>query len=393
MTVFHRVTGVPVHSVRLIRTREAALAAPRGDIELGFCGACGFTANLAYDPHLSDYSQGYEPTQAFSPAFNRFHKDLAARLIERHGLRNKTIIEIGCGQGEFLALLCAMGDNRGTGFDPAYVDRGDGPADGRMTVVPEVFSEAHPQAQADFYACKMTLEHIREADEFVAMVRRAVGGRRDAVVFFQVPDATRILREIAFWDIYYEHVSYFAPRSLAALLERCGFEVLDVGAGFDGQYLMIEARPGAGDGAARHGGDPSTLAGDVERFRAEYPAIAGRWRGYLRAMQGDGLRVVLWGGGSKAVAFLTALGLGDEIACAVDINPRKAGTYLAGTGHPVVAPESLSAAAPDVVIVMNPVYTGEIRDELRRLGLSPRLVPLDPDTPGGLAPEHMIVSP
>ena len=160
----------------------------------------------------------------------------------------------------------------------------------------------------------MTLEHSREADEFVAMVRRAVGGRRDAVVFFQVPDATRILREIAFWDIYYEHVSYFAPRSLAALLERCGFEVLDVGAGFDGQYLMIEARPGAGDGAARHGGDPSTLAGDVERFRAEYPAIAGRWRGYLRAMQGDGLRVVLWGGGSKAVAFLPALGLGDEIA-------------------------------------------------------------------------------
>ena len=131
-----------------------------------------------------------------------------------------------------------------------------------------------------------------------------------------------------------------------------------------------------------------TLAGDVERFRVEYPAIVRRWRGYLRAMKGDGLRVVLWGGGSKAVAFLTALGLGDEIACAVDINPRKAGTYLAGTGHQVVAPESLSAVAPDVVIVMNPVYTGEIRDELRRLGLSPRLVPLDPDTPGGLAPEH-----
>ena len=389
MTVFHRVTGVPVHSVRLIHTREAALAALRGEIELGFCGRCGFTANLAYDPDLSDYSEGYEPTQAFSPAFNRFHKDLAARLIDRHDLRNKRIIELGCGQGEFLALLCAMGDNRGVGFDPAYVDRGDAPAGGRMTVVPEVFSEAHPQAQADFYACKMTLEHVREADEFVGMVRRAVGGRRDAVVFFQVPDATRILREIAFWDIYYEHVSYFAPRSLAALLERCGFEVLDVGAGFDGQYLMIEARPGAGDGAVRHGDDPRTLAGDVERFRVEYPAIVSRWRGYLRAMKGDGLRVVLWGGGSKAVAFLTALGLGDEIACAVDINPRKAGTYLAGTGHQVVAPESLSAAAPDVVIVMNPVYTGEIRDELRRLGLSPRLVPLDPDTPGGLAPEYV----
>jgi hypothetical protein len=42
-------------------------------------------------------------------------------LIERYDLYGKDIIEIGCGQGEFLTLLCELGGNRGVGFDPAYI--------------------------------------------------------------------------------------------------------------------------------------------------------------------------------------------------------------------------------------------------------------------------------
>jgi hypothetical protein len=51
--------------------------------------------------------------------------------------------------------------------------------------------------------------------------------------------------------------------------------------------------------------------------------------------------VVLWGGGSKGVAFLTTLGQSlDDIAYAVDINPIKHGTFMAGTGQEIIAPES-----------------------------------------------------
>ena len=43
-------------------------------------------------------------------------------LIRRYDLRGKEVIEIGCGKGEFLSLLCEVGDNRGVGFDPADDD-------------------------------------------------------------------------------------------------------------------------------------------------------------------------------------------------------------------------------------------------------------------------------
>ena len=117
MDVFYEVRQIPVHSVLLLPTREEAVSYPKGDIELGFCTHCGFISNLAFDPSKHEYSEKYEETQGFSSTFNTFHKALAQRLIDQYDLRGKDIIEIGCGKGEFLTMLCELGDNRGVGFE------------------------------------------------------------------------------------------------------------------------------------------------------------------------------------------------------------------------------------------------------------------------------------
>ena len=89
-------------------------------------------------------------------------------------------------------------------------------------------------------------------------------------------------------------------------------------------------------------------------------------------MKAEGQKVVLWGGGSKGVAFLTTLGLTlDDVAYAVDINPVKTGTFMAGTGQEIVAPSFLETYQPDAVIIMNPVYREEITRDLTAMGLSP----------------------
>ena len=112
----------------------------------------------------------------------------------------------------------------------------------------------------------------------------------------------------------------------------------------------------------------------VALFEPRVQAALAAWRERLAAWRAAGRRVVLWGGGSKGVAFLTTLGLGEEVGHVVDINPYKQGMYMPGSGHEVVAPAFLEAYRPDVVIVMNPIYTEEIRAELARLGLEPELV-------------------
>jgi hypothetical protein len=398
MSVFYEVKNVPVNSVLLVMSREEALNFQRGDITLAVCPACGFISNITFDKALTQYTARYEATQGYSPTFNKFHRALAQDLIDRYDLHGKDVIEIGCDKGDFITMLVEMGDNRGVGFDPAYVpDRHPSPAADRLTFIPDFYSEKYAEYHADFICCKMTLEHIPDVGDFASTVRRSIGDRPDTVVFFQIPNARYVLCDVAFWDIYYEHCSYFTKGSLARLFRRCGFDVRDLWTAYDDQYLMIEARsspetefllrnsvstalPEAG-GQGSGGAEEKEIVGEespaetldmVAYFVEHYEAKRDEWQRELARMKAAGQKVVLWGGGSKGVAFLTTLGQSlDDIAYAVDINPIKNGAFMAGTGQEIVAPSFLQEYRPDVVIIMNPVYRDEITRDLTTMGLSP----------------------
>lgn len=376
--VFSQVERAPVHSVLLVRSREQALAFSRGDIHLAHCPYCGFITNAAFDGSLQNYSAEYEETQGFSSTFNVFHRRLAGDLIERFDLRDRTVIEIGCGKGEFISMLCEMGGNSGYGFDPAYrPERNRSEARERITFIRDFYSEKYASIAADFVCCKMTLEHIPDVGQFISLVRRSIGDRTDTIVFFQVPEVLRVLREFAFWDIYYEHCSYFSSGSLARLFRKSGFHVRDVWTDYDDQYLMITATPAIHtDDVVPHPAEKDL--DDVAQAVLDYSMLSRRsienWQASLAQLKAAGQKVVLWGGGSKAVAFLTTLGIRDEVAYAVDINPYKHGTFLAGTGHEIVSPAFLAEYRPDVVIAMNPIYIDELRADLVRMQLTPQVV-------------------
>lgn len=376
LSVFYLMERAPVHSVLLLPTREEALSYPTGTIALGFCPHCGFISNVAFDASLHEYSARYEETQGFSPTFNAFHRKLAHHLIERYDLRGKRIIEIGSGKGEFLTLLCEMGGNRGVGFDPAYVS-GRIQTDADVTFIKDFYAEQYAHYQGDFVCCKMTLEHIPDTADFLRTIYRSVAGNKDVIVFFQVPNARYIFSDVAFWDIYYEHCSYFSQGSMARLFRHVGFKVLDLWTDYNDQYLMIEARPANGHLSSPFPQEETVdhLAQAVAHFADDYRQVLGHWRKEIQTMNQKGQRIVLWGGGSKGVAFLTTLKLGlDDVKYVVDINPHKTGTYMAGTGQEIVAPEFLKSYRPDVVIVMNPIYHDEIKQDLAQIGLSPRLI-------------------
>ena len=71
------------------------------------------------------------------------------------------------------------------------------------------------------------------------------------------------------------------------------------------------------------------------------------------------------------------LGLTDEIAGAVDINPHRQGYFMPGTGHQIFGPDDLVEMKPDAVIVMNPIYKDEIAADLEKRGLHPEIFAVD----------------
>jgi SAM-dependent methyltransferase len=373
---FLHIKDIPVHVGVLWPDAASAKASPTGDFALVLCPGCGLVTNQAFDPGLIDYTQKYDNSLHASPLFQEFEQALVRRLIDRYGIRGKTVAEIGCGSGHFLGLICVAGDNRGIGFDPSHdPDNADPLAEGRVEFIRDYYSDLYSDRHADLLCCRHTLEHVVDPGELLVPVRQGLESSRDTVVYFEVPNSTMAFRDLSVWDLIYEHCTYFVGPTLRRAFEAHQFEVLDLWEGFERQFISIEARPA--DEIVPSGPTQDELAqltDDVSRFAAHFDERRSLWRQRFEDYRKSEARVVVWGAGARAVSFFNMLGVTEEIGYVVDMNPRKQGTFLGGTGQEIVSPEFLSEYRPDIVILVNPVYFDEISQMLADLGCEATVV-------------------
>jgi ubiquinone/menaquinone biosynthesis C-methylase UbiE len=355
---------------------EEAREFPSGMVQLALCEGCGFVTNVAFDPKWSAYAPNYEDQQSFSPTFNSFAGKMAKDLVERHGLEGKRAVEVGCSKGDFMALLCEAGGMETVGIDPSAVEgRVAPPSRGSMRFLSEYYGPQHLGLPADLLCCRHTLEHIRDVHATLELMHRQAEATPGAVLCIEVPDATRLWKDCAFEDIYYEHCSYFTAGSLASAVRRAGFAVTDLRREYDDQYLVIEAcLDPARDRRFDIEETPAETVADVAAFRARIGGVLASWRTRIGSARQRGEKVAIWGSGSKCVAFLRTLGLADGVDAIIDINPHRAGRVAPGMRMAISSPSTLSALRPDLVVVMNPVYLPEIAADCRALGVSAELV-------------------
>jgi SAM-dependent methyltransferase len=366
---FLTIEQVPVYCNVLLDTALEALAMPRGDLAMRFCENCGHVFNGSFNPSLLEYSQAYENSLHFSGKFDEYARALAERLVHRYDLHGRTVIEIACGKGDFLRLLCRLGDNTGIGFDPSYVPAAAAPEE-RVTFVQDYYSDRYASGRADLVSCRHALEHVPDPRVMVSTAAEALVAEPPGVTYFEVPNVRYTLMDGGIWDLIYEHYSYFSEQSLAFLFQQAGYCILDLGQSFEGQFLYVEAT--RGDTRACPEQEPAetreSQVAHVEAFADAYHAKLGEWRATLHGLREAGRTPAVWGAGSKGVMFLNTIAREAGLQTVVDVNPRKHGKFVAGTGQRIVSPRALGDMGVDTVIIMNPAYRDEIASELRGLG-------------------------
>jgi SAM-dependent methyltransferase len=369
---FFELGSLPVLSCALWAGAERAKRCLQRPVELCCCKRCGFVENVVFDAKAAEYSELYENALHFSKLYREYARKEAERLIERLELRNKDVFEIGSGDGRFLSLLCELGENRGLGFDPSYADEKADHAElhPNVRLVPEYYGSEHAALRCDLVISRHVLEHIPNPLRFMSGLRTNLAQNPQAILAFEVPDARYLLDANSLWDIIYEHCSYFSAPALARLFRDSGFSVREIRSTFGGQCLAIEAGVETNSDFA----SADTAAAEVDRLvgRAEqFGRIAkerlAECRARLHALAGR--RVALWGAGARAVVCMNMIDVGEVLGMVVDLNPRKHGYFLPGVGLRVEPPTALVPFAPEVVLIMNPIYEREIGAALTELGI------------------------
>ena len=375
--IFNVITikDVPVYCNVLYPTAEDALDAPRGDIVLTYCRRCGHIFNSAHDSSKMNYSREYENSLHYSPRFQSYAASLAKRLVETYDLRSKTVLEIGCGKGDFLNMLCELGENSGIGFDPSYeVERFPAESQKRFSIIHDFYTEKYAKHSADLIVCRHVLEHIESPRPFLNMLRKSVGSNENTILFFEVPNVMFTLKDLGIWDLIYEHCGYFSIRSISKLFRSCNFTPIEIEETFGGQYLCVEALASNPARDAKMNEHDDDMIDYVNAFSNQYYRKVDRWREKLEELNQSKKRIVIWGAGSKGVTFLNTLKTCDQIKYVADINPHKQGKYIPGMGQKIVPLEFLKVYHPEIIVVMNPIYKEEIKLIADGLDLSSDIV-------------------
>lgn len=358
----HRPFGVP---------REAR-ACPRGRVRLAVCQRCGHGWNDAFGEAGISYEGGYENSLMHSGVYRRHAARWVRSLVQRLGVRRCLVAEVGCGDGEFLRAVVLGGQNRGLGIDPSMEGPRHGP--GPIRWRRGAFGVAS-RFRADALVARHVLEHVASPRDFLRAARRCVLGARPGVLFLEVPNFGRMMRDGFPWDLIVEHASWFTSTSLRWALRASGFRPLFVRESFGGQFLVaaaVPAGPRGGTPGAAAWGQPTGMRGSSRSFRRRALAAIGRWRRRVAKARG---KWILWGAGSKGLVFLNLIDPHRRVfACAIDVNPAKQGRFIAGTGHRILGPEALAVARPEAVVVANALYRGEVARRMREMGLDARVV-------------------
>ncbi len=373
---------IPVLLCELWPDKASAQACVRGTIHLMFCPNCGLIENKAFDSSRVHYSDAYENSLEGSALFRSYQEQLAHEVVERHGLRQQRVMEVGCGNGAFLERICKAGDNEGIGFDPSYPDNlPTKRLDGKMLIVREYFGPEHAGKQADAVISRQVLEHIPNPRPFLKETL-APGLRKSAQasLIIEVPNTEYTLANIALWEITYEHCTYFSRGSLARLLASCGFDVTHSETSYSDQFITLDARiseePTGSILAPVE--DLSQLAELSSAFAREYADRITDWQAQLQTWSAKGQRIALWGSGTRGISFLNLADPTCTIDQVIDVNPRKHGKYVPGTGQRIDGPGQLQIEgnAPDIVLIVNPVYVDEITQDLHGRDLHPEILTL-----------------
>lgn len=374
---------IPVFVNVLLSSADEARFCPKGKQRIVQCDYCGFVFNCDFEPEKVLYGSDYHADRGESDYYQRHISHVLDFIESVKPLKEQRVLEVACGNGEFLAKSVKRGPKAAVGIDPSAPGLAEGPFCLKNVLFDETYI-SQMSCPADVLFNRHMIEHIQNPLDMLSRFHQALAD--DGILYLETPRLNWILENQAFFDFPYEHCAYYSDYFMVSLLTMAGFEIAAAEYSYDEQYFSICAK--------KRNAKPVFAQAEEENLLYIRRSCSGLMHTYtsinrpevtqhfctemLRSGEPDlnppsilSEGVYFWGAAAKGVMCANLLG-NWPIAGFIDKNPYKWGKYIPGTGHLVLAPSQINYPMIKTVIVENDVYYTEIRNEVQKI--DPRIL-------------------
>ena len=341
--LIYSVDKIPTMQNKVYRSKKKAINCRLGDLSLVQDSDSGLIFNESFYSCLIEYDCTYQNEQAVSARF-RSHLQDVINDFSMYFSPNSRFVEIGCGKGYFLELIQNLGWNI-EGFDPSY--EGKNPR-----IKKQKFGEKERRvARWDVVILRHVLEHLENPLQFLKKLQELNPG---ALIYIEVPCLDWIVKNNAFFDFYYEHCNYFRKTDFEFWFQKIHMKKNT----FGDQYISLIA-------------ELDSFQEPVLKKPVEFDLPATFFKSmndFSERIKNKKFEKGVWGASSKGVIFTYLMERsGGKIDYIFDINKKKIGKFIPGSGLKVLSPEqALAVLKPKTdIYVMNPLYFEEIRELTR----------------------------
>jgi hypothetical protein len=171
-----------------------------------------------------------------------------------------------------------------------------------------------------------------------------------ALGLVEVPNFDMLLKNNLFSEFIGDHLFYFTKRTLNALLERNGLEVLESSIIWHDYIISSVVRKRISLDLSQFSNHQAKLKKEIDDYLCRF------WE----------KKVAVWGAGHQALAVMALADMGGKIRYVVDSAPFKQGKFTPATHIPIVSPDTLDSDPVDAVIIMAASYSDEVARIIRQ---------------------------
>ena len=346
-----RVCKSPLFDKKLLQLKNMPSSAqnfPTSDTDKGIdmsvyqCSKCGLIqltcSPVPYYTHVIRAS-------AFSEEMKCFRIKQFKKFVKKYGLKNKKVIEIGCGKGEYLSLMKSAGvdaygiENSQESVDYCIKNNLNVTKDFIYTAV-----DVLPSRPYDAFFMLSYFEHLPDPTIQLKSIHKNL--KEGGVGLIEVPNFDMMLKHDMFSEFITDHLTYFTKSTLTSTLLMNGFDVIECKEIWHDYIISAVVRK-------------RTIT-NLQSFKDKQASLKKDLHTYIRQYK----KVAVFGAGHQALALIALTEIGDKIEYVVDDATFKQGKLTPGTHIPIVSRDEIESNRPEAIIIIAGSYSGEVLKSL-----------------------------